>query len=40
MRHWLRVQNRTLGGVPHLLIVDENRLAELVRYLERDCYWR
>ena len=40
MRHWLRVQNRTLGGVPHLLIVDENRLAELVRHLERDCYWR
>jgi len=34
MRHWLRVENAALGGVPHLMIVDENRLAEVVSYLE------
>jgi hypothetical protein len=39
MRHWLRVENRTLQGVPHLLLVDENRLAELVDYVERDSRW-
>ena len=40
MRHWLRVENKTLQGVPHLLMVDENRLAELVDYVERDSRWR
>ena len=35
MRHWLRVENAALGGVPHLMIVDENRLADVVSYLER-----
>ena len=35
MRHWLRVENVALGGVPHLMIVDENRLADVVSYLER-----
>ena len=39
MRHWLRVENKTLQGVPHLLMVDENRLAELVDYVERDSRW-
>jgi hypothetical protein len=34
MRHWLRVENDGLGGVPHLMIVDDDRLAEVVRYLE------
>lgn len=34
MRHWLRVENEGLGGVPHLLIVDDDRLEEVVRYLE------
>lgn len=34
MRHWLRVKNAGLGGVPHLLIVDDDRLAEVVRFLE------
>lgn len=34
MRHWLRVENVALGGVPHLMIVDENRLAQVVSYLE------
>lgn len=34
MRHWLRAQNEGLGGVPHLLIVDDDRLADVVRYLE------
>ena len=35
MRHWLRVENAALGGVPHLMIVDENRLADVVSYLDR-----
>jgi hypothetical protein len=34
MQHWLRVENETLGGVPHLLIVDDDRLQEVVMYLE------
>jgi hypothetical protein len=34
MRHWLRVRNDVLGNTPHLLIVDEGRLEEVVGYLE------
>ena len=34
MRHWLRVENSGLGGVPHLMIVDDDRLAEVVSFLE------
>jgi len=34
MRHWLRVPDRALGGVPHLLIVDDGRLADVVDCLE------
>jgi len=34
MRHWLRVPDAMLGGVPHLLLVDEGRLAEVVASLE------
>ena len=34
MRHWLRVEQSSLGGVPHLLIVDADRLQEVVTYLE------
>ena len=34
MRHWLRVTEDTLGGVPHLLIVDDGRLADVVAWLE------
>lgn len=34
MRHWLRVEHRVLGGVPHLMIVDNDRLAAVVTYLE------
>ncbi len=34
MRHWLRVEHAGLGGVPHLLIVDADRLQEVVTYLE------
>ena len=39
MRHWLRVENRALKGVPHLLLVDDDRLAELVSFVERDSNW-
>jgi len=34
MRHWLRVQQPGLGGVPHLLMVDDDRLDAVVGYLE------
>ncbi len=34
MRHWLRITDETLGGVPHLLIVDDGRLADVVACLE------
>lgn len=34
MRHWLRVEDQALGGVPHLLIVDVNRLPDVVENLE------
>ena len=34
MRHWLRVPDATLGGVPHLLMVDDGRLADVVACLE------
>jgi hypothetical protein len=36
MRHWLRVSHRDLGGSPHLLMVDEGRLADVVACLERE----
>jgi len=36
MRHWLRIDNRQLEGVPHLLIVDDDRLPDVVDCLERD----
>ncbi len=35
MRHWLRVEHKDLGGVPHLLMVDDDRLSAVVAYLER-----
>jgi hypothetical protein len=34
MRHWLRVTDAVLGGVPQLLIVDDGRLADVVASLE------
>jgi len=34
MRHWLRVPDAILCGVPHLLIVDDGRLADVVASLE------
>ncbi len=36
MRHWLRRSDRQLDGVPHLLIVDEGRLCEVVARLDHD----
>lgn len=35
MYHSLRIPHAALGGVPHLLIVDDGRLAEVVDYLEQ-----
>lgn len=34
MHHWLRRDNSKLGGQPLLLLVDDNRIDELVRHLE------
>lgn len=36
MRHWLRVPQPGLDGVPHLLIVDDDRLRAVVDYLEQN----
>ena len=35
MRHWLRVDDAGLGGMPHRLIVDDDQLQKVVTYLER-----
>lgn len=35
MCHWLRVPQPVLGGVPHLLMVDDGRLADVLHYLEQ-----
>lgn len=34
MYHWLRAENSGLGGVPLLLIIDDDRLEEVVRFLD------
>ena len=34
MRHWLRIDNADLTGVPHLIIVDDGELERVVKYLE------
>ncbi len=35
MCHWLRVPQPVLGGVPHLLMVDDGRLVDVVHCLEQ-----
>ncbi|MBT8118024.1 MAG: hypothetical protein KJO66_09335 [Gammaproteobacteria bacterium] len=39
MRHWLRIEDRQLEAVPHRLIVDEDRLGDVVACLERASGW-
>jgi hypothetical protein len=34
MYHWLHVYQPALGGIPHLLLVDEQQLAAVVKWLE------
>ncbi|MCP4076847.1 MAG: hypothetical protein GY744_11775 [Gammaproteobacteria bacterium] len=34
MRHWLRRFHPRFSQTPHLMLVDENRLPELVEYLD------
>lgn len=34
MRHWLRIEDSDLGGVPHLLLVDDGRLEDVLAALE------
>ena len=36
MRHWLRIGKSQLEGVPQLLIVDDDRLRDVVACLEND----
>ncbi len=35
IHHWLRVENKALGGVPLLLIVDEDRLTQVLDFCSR-----
>ena len=35
MRHWLRAENPELQGVPLLLMVDQWRIDEVLRYLKQ-----
>ncbi len=34
MRHWLRRHHEEFNQTPHLMLVDEGRLSELVHYLK------
>lgn len=40
MRHWLRVEQQQLAGMPHRLIVDDARLGDVVALLQRAGDWR
>ena len=40
MYHWLRAEYRPLGGIPLLLIIDDDRLGEVVRFLDSDVVLR
>jgi hypothetical protein len=33
MRHWLWVEDAALGGIPHRMLVDENRMNESLEFL-------
>jgi len=35
MRHWLRIDQKAVGGIPHRLIVDDDRMEYVVEVLER-----
>ena len=34
MRHWLRIEQCGLGGIPHRLMVDEGRLDDVIEFLK------
>jgi hypothetical protein len=34
MRHWLRRVNSQFQQTPHLMLVDEDRLMELINFLQ------
>lgn len=34
MRHWLRRQHPVFGQTPHLMLVDEDKLSEVICYLK------
>lgn len=35
MRHWLRVEQKEVGGIPHRLIVDDDQIKNVVEILEQ-----
>lgn len=35
MRHWLRVEDPQLAGIPHRLLVDDDKLDAVVDWLQR-----
>ena len=34
MRHWIRTSNKFLKGIPMLMIIDDDRLDEIIGFLE------
>lgn len=36
MCHWLRVEDKGLGGIPLLMMVDDAQIEKLVAYLENE----
>lgn len=38
MRHWLRVEQQEPGGIPHRLMVDEDKLQDIVELLEQQVH--
>ncbi len=34
MRHWLRVKNKRLKGIPLFIIIDEHRINDMILFLE------
>ena len=37
MRHWLRRRHEAFELTPHLMLVDEDRLIDLIAYLQSSC---
>jgi hypothetical protein len=35
MYHWMRASNHLLGGTPHFMIVDDDKLGTVHHYLQQ-----